>query len=66
MWLDHFDTAHFVSRLEREGLNRVQAEGIISTLDSVISQSIDNMQLTLVTRVEQDKVLSLTTTLNSH
>ena len=55
---DHFDTAHFVSKLEQEGLTRIQAEGIIGTLEEVIEQSIDNMQRNLVTRAEQDKVRS--------
>ena len=44
-----------MTRLEREGLTRVQAEGIIGTLEEVIEQSIDNMQRNLVTRAEQDK-----------
>lgn len=56
---DHFDTAHFVSKLEQEGLTRIQAEGIIGTLEEVIEQSIDNMQRNLVTRAEQDKVRSV-------
>ncbi|KAG6854542.1 hypothetical protein C0991_005454 [Blastosporella zonata] len=39
----HFDTHHFVQRLEREGLNRAQAEGIMSAMAEVIDESIRNM-----------------------
>lgn len=53
---DHFDTAEYVQRLEREGLSRRQAEGVIDTLEEVIEESIRNMQGNLVTRAEQDKV----------
>lgn len=53
---DHFDTAQYVQRLEREGLSRRQAEGVIDTLEEVIEESIRNMQANLVTRAEQDKV----------
>ncbi|KAG6867520.1 hypothetical protein C0993_001740 [Termitomyces sp. T159_Od127] len=35
----HFDTHHFVQRLEREGLNRAQAEGIMSAMAEVIDES---------------------------
>lgn len=45
-----------MQRLEREGLSRRQAEGVIDTLEEVIEESIRNMQGNLVTRAEQDKV----------
>jgi Protein of unknown function (DUF1640) len=52
----HFDTHHFVQRLEREGLNRAQAEGIMSAMAEVIDESIRNMTSTMVTKAEQEKV----------
>lgn len=54
----HFDTHHFVQRLEREGLNRAQAEGIMSAMAEVIDESIQNMTSNMVTKAEQEKVLS--------
>lgn len=52
----HFDTHHFVQRLEREGLNRAQAEGIMSAMAEVIDESIRNMTANMVTKAEQEKV----------
>jgi Protein of unknown function (DUF1640) len=52
----HFDTHHFVQRLEREGLNRAQAEGIMSALAEVIDESIRNMTANMVTKADQEKV----------
>ena len=52
----HFDTHHFVQRLEREGLNRAQAEGIMSAMAEVIDESIRNMASNMVTKAEQEKV----------
>lgn len=52
----HFDTHHFVQRLEREGLNRQQAEGIMSAMAEVIDESIRNMTSNMVTKAEQEKV----------
>ncbi|KAH7914618.1 DUF1640-domain-containing protein [Hygrophoropsis aurantiaca] len=51
----HFDTHHFVQRLEREGLNRAQAEGIMSAMAEVIDESIRNMTSNMVTKSDQDK-----------
>ncbi|RPD64343.1 DUF1640-domain-containing protein [Lentinus tigrinus ALCF2SS1-7] len=51
----HFDTHHFVQRLEREGLNRAQAEGIMSALAEVIDESIRNMTSNMVTKADQEK-----------
>lgn len=53
----HFDTHHFVQRLEREGLNRAQAEGIMSAIAEVIDESIRNMTSNMVTKADQEKVL---------
>ncbi|KAG8955033.1 hypothetical protein FRC03_011306 [Tulasnella sp. 419] len=50
-----FDTHHFVTRLEREGLNRQQAEGIMSAIESVMDESIRNMAQGMVTKAEQEK-----------
>ncbi|KAK1229617.1 Protein fmp32, mitochondrial [Marasmius sp. AFHP31] len=51
----HFDTHQFVQRLEREGLNRQQAEGIMSAMAEVIDESIRNMTSNMVTKAEQEK-----------
>lgn len=45
-----------MQRLEREGLSRQQAEGVVDALEEVIEESIRSMQVNLVTRAEQDKV----------
>jgi Protein of unknown function (DUF1640) len=55
----HFDTHHFVQRLEREGLNRAQAEGIMSAMAEVIDESIRNMTSNMVTKSDQEKVRTL-------
>ena len=52
----HFDTHHFVQRLEREGLNRQQAEGIMAAMAGVIDESIRNMAANMVTKVDKGKV----------
>ena len=52
----HFDTHHFVQRLEREGLNRAQAEGIMTAMAEVIDESIRNITSNMVTKAEQEKV----------
>lgn len=52
----HFDTHHFVQRLEREGLNRAQAEGIMTAMAEVIDESIRNMAANMVTKADQEKV----------
>jgi hypothetical protein len=51
----HFDTHHFVQRLEREGLNRAQAEGIMTAMADVIDESIQNMTRNMVTKADQEK-----------
>ncbi|KAJ3879807.1 DUF1640-domain-containing protein [Lentinula edodes] len=51
----HFDTHQFVQRLEREGLNRAQAEGIMSAMAEVIDESIRNMTSNMVTKADQEK-----------
>ena len=53
----HFDTHHFVQRLEREGLNRAQAEGIMSAMAEVIDESIRNMTGNMVTKADHEKVI---------
>ncbi|KAG9003584.1 hypothetical protein FRB94_014548 [Tulasnella sp. JGI-2019a] len=54
--IHHFDTHSFVRRLEHEGLNRQQAEGIMSAIESVIDESIRNMTAGMVTKAQQEKV----------
>lgn len=54
--IHHFDTHSFVRRLEHEGLNRQQAEGIMSAIESVIDESIRNMSAGMVTKAQQEKV----------
>ncbi len=56
----HFDTHHFVQRLEREGLNRAQAEGLMAAIAEVIDESIRNMTSNMVTKSDQEKVRALT------
>lgn len=51
----HFDTHHFVQRLEREGLNRQQAEGIMAAMAEVIDESVRNMTANMVTKADQEK-----------
>lgn len=52
----HFDTHHFVQRLEKEGLTRAQAEGIMNSMAEVIDESIRTMTRNMVTKSEQEKV----------
>ena len=56
----HFDTHKFVERLEREGLNRPQAEGIMMAMAEVIDESIRSLTQNMVTKAEQEKVRSQT------
>ncbi|KAH9175975.1 DUF1640-domain-containing protein [Lactarius sanguifluus] len=42
-------------RLEREGLNRAQAEGIMSAMAEVIDESIRNMTSNMVTKADHEK-----------
>ena len=56
----HFDSAHFVDTLERDGLSRKQATGLVQVLEGVIDDSISNMKRDLVARVEQEKVRFMT------
>jgi hypothetical protein len=54
----HFDTHKFVERLEHEGLNRPQAEGIMMAMAEVIDESIRSLTQNMVTKAEQEKVCS--------
>jgi len=45
-----------VQRLEREGLNRAQAEGIMSAMAEVIDESIRNYDEYMVNKADQEKV----------
>lgn len=55
----HFDTHHFVQRLEREGLTRNQAEGIMASMTDVIEESIRNLTQNMVSKAQQEKVIQL-------
>lgn len=52
----HFDTHHFVQRLEREGLTRAQSEGIMAAMADVVDESIRTLTQNLVSKVQQEKV----------
>ena len=52
----HFDTHHFVQRLEREGLTRAQSEGIMAAMADVVDESIRNLTQNMVSKVQQEKV----------
>jgi hypothetical protein len=54
-----------VQRLEREGLNRAQAEGIMSAMAEVIDESIRNMTSNMVTKADQEKVRMAVLRVNS-
>ncbi|CAG7847219.1 SubName: Full=Related to middle part of C.elegans myosin heavy chain A {ECO:0000313/EMBL:CCA71885.1} [Serendipita indica DSM 11827] len=53
----HFDTHRYVQRLEKEGLTRAQAEGIMNSMAEVIDESIRTMTRNMVTKSEQEKAL---------
>lgn len=55
----HFDTQQFVHRLEEDGLTHKQAVGVMSALQDVVQESMNNMVTNLVTRAEQEKVSCL-------
>ncbi|KAF8323554.1 uncharacterized protein EI90DRAFT_3292413 [Cantharellus anzutake] len=55
-WMDfHFDTHHFVQRLEREGFTRAQSEGIMAAMADVVDESIRNLSQNMVTKAQQEK-----------
>jgi hypothetical protein len=54
----HFDTHLFVERLQSNGLNKEQAEGIMTVLAEVVEESINGMETTMVSKAEQEKVLT--------
>ena len=51
----HFDTHLFVQRLERNGMTRPQAEGIMTVLAEVVDESVKGMESSLVSKAEQEK-----------
>jgi len=51
----HFDTHHFVQRLEREGLTREQSEGVMAAMADVVDESIRNLTQNMVSKVQQEK-----------
>lgn len=52
----HFDTHLFVQRLEKQGMTRNQAEGVMNVLAEVIDESVKGMEVGLVSKAEQEKV----------
>ncbi|TYJ57363.1 hypothetical protein B9479_001902 [Cryptococcus floricola] len=53
--LSHFDTYLFVEKLEKNGMTRESAEGVMSVLAEVIEESIKGMEASLVSKAEQEK-----------
>ncbi|WVR09048.1 hypothetical protein IAU60_006108 [Kwoniella sp. DSM 27419] len=53
--ISHFDTHLFVEKLEANGMNRKQAEGVMSVLAEVVEESIKGMESSLVSKAEQEK-----------
>ncbi|KAG8759327.1 hypothetical protein FRC14_006167 [Serendipita sp. 396] len=51
----HFDTHRYVQRLEKEGLTRAQAEGVMNSMAEVIDESIKTMTKNMVTKSEHEK-----------
>nr|ODO03801.1 mitochondrial protein [Cryptococcus depauperatus CBS 7855] len=51
----HFDTYAFVEKLEKHGMRRQQAEGVMSVLAEVVEESIKGMEASLVSKAEQEK-----------
>lgn len=52
----HFDTHLFVQRLQTNGMNKEQAEGVMTVLAEVVEESIKGMETTMVSKAEQEKV----------
>jgi hypothetical protein len=51
----HFDTLKFVQKLESEGFSPSQSQAAMRALSDVISESIDGLRMTLVSKEEQEK-----------
>lgn len=51
----HFDTQALVAALEKQGLTRQQAVGVMTALEDVIRDSVSSMVSHLVTRAEVEK-----------
>ena len=56
VWTSHFDTHLFVQRLEKHGMTRHQAEGVMTVLAEVVDESVKGMEASLVSKAEQEKV----------
>lgn len=50
-----FDTSALVVALEKQGLTRQQAVGVMAALEEVVRDSVSNMVSHLVTRAEVEK-----------
>lgn len=51
----HFDTHHFVTRLEASGMAREQADALVAALGDVVEESIKNLEKGLVSREEGER-----------
>ena len=56
VWTSHFDTHLFVQHLEKHGMTRQQAEGVMTVLAEVVDESVKGMESSLVSKAEQEKV----------
>jgi hypothetical protein len=54
--VNNFDTFKFVERLEKEKFTRQQSEAIMSCLRKVITSSMNELTLPMVTKAEKEKV----------
>lgn len=52
----HFDTFKFVERLEKERFTRQQSEAIMTSLQKVIAESMQDLTEPMVTKAEKEKV----------
>ncbi|GJN88915.1 hypothetical protein Rhopal_001886-T1 [Rhodotorula paludigena] len=52
---NYFDSADYVQRFEQQGLTRTQAEGVVDALESIVQESIQNLESNLVSRTEHYK-----------
>ncbi|WOO81460.1 Protein FMP32, mitochondrial [Vanrija pseudolonga] len=51
----HFDTQLLVERLQKHGMTREQAEGVMTVLADAVDESVRGMEAGLVSKAEQEK-----------
>lgn len=54
--VSHFDTQLLVERLQKHGMTRQQAEGVMTVLADAVDESVHGMEAGLVSKAEQEKV----------